>query len=286
MKESVIATICSHIGVECLQHVRLHSGDINEAYRIKTSQGALFLKLNDAKAFPKLFQREAEGLEALQNASSLKVPEIIHYGEYADKQFLVLKFINKAAPVNNFWLEFAYGLAAVHRNTNVHFGWKNDNYLGLVQQNNTYHDKWSSFYANERLSPLIKQLFDRGDFLDTDLKRAEWVCTKLGDICPEEKPALLHGDLWGGNFMVNADGYAVVYDPAVYYGHREMDISMTRLFGGFSTEFYRYYNEAFPLQKGWQQRLSLMQLYPLLVHAVLFGGSYIHTCRNIIKEWS
>jgi fructosamine-3-kinase len=284
--QSLIASICASINAEYLHHERVHGGDINEAYIIKTSQGKMFVKINDASAFPQMFLKEADGLNALRKASSIKVPDVIKAGELKGQQFLVMECIETGKAGKNFFHQFGRQVAALHQNTNPVFGWHTDNYMGSLAQKNLFTDSWASFYTNCRLLPLTKILNDRGSFSLAEVKHTEILCGKLHQFFPPEKPALLHGDLWSGNFMVGADDKAAVYDPAVYYGHREMDIAMTRLFGGFSTAFYEAYNEVFPLENGWQQRMPLAQLYPLLVHAVLFGGGYVSNCRSVIMQWS
>jgi fructosamine-3-kinase len=129
--------------------------------------------------------------------------------------------------------------------------------------------------------PLAKQIFDTGS---REMKNAELLCGKLNQLFPREHPSLLHGDLWSGNFMCSAKGPAI-FDPAVYCGHREMDLGMTKLFGGFDNEFYEAYNHTYPLEKDWQKRVPLAQLYPLLVHAILFGGGYASNAANIIRSF-
>jgi fructosamine-3-kinase len=183
-----------------------------------------------------------------------------------------------ASPVS--WEKLGRGLASIHQEQHINFGWESDNYIGsLVQVNTTYSD-WHSFYTECRIMPLVKQLVDKGFFSDNDLNCAlEW-CSKLKDLFPAEPPSLLHGDLWSGNYMITAQADVAIFDPAVYYGHREMDLGMTLLFGGFDQRFYTAYNEAYPLQPGWQQRIAATQLYPLLVHAVLFGGHYVDNVRS------
>ena len=132
----------------------------------------------------------------------------------------------------------------------------------------------------------MKKLFDAGDFSATDIRDADLFCNNLKTIFPSEPPSLLHGDLWAGNYMIISSGYAAIFDPAVYCGHREMDIGMTKLFGGFDQRFYDAYNETYPLEKQWQKRLPITQLYPLLVHAVLFGGHYISNVKDIVKQFT
>jgi fructosamine-3-kinase len=133
--------------------------------------------------------------------------------------------------------------------------------------------------------PLVAKLHDNGSFESATLRCAEKLCTKLSEIFPPEPSALLHGDLWSGNFFVAASGHVAIFDPAVYYGHREMDLGMSLLFGGFDRRFYEAYNACYPLEAAWRQRVQLTQLYPLLVHAVLFGGHYVSSCKNIIEQY-
>jgi fructosamine-3-kinase len=141
------------------------------------------------------------------------------------------------------------------------------------------------FYAFNRLLPLIRLAYDQQIVEKSMVQQVEALCKQLPQLFPVEPPALLHGDLWSGNFMVGSNGRACVYDPAVYYGHREMDLAMTRLFGGFDTRFYYAYQAVYPLQPEWQQRIGICQLYPLLVHLVLFGGNYYGSIKEILQSY-
>jgi fructosamine-3-kinase len=173
----------------------------------------------------------------------------------------------------------------MHKQPQEYFGLNEDNYIGSLDQNNDQYSEWYSFYTECRIKPLVKKLFDTGDFSATDIRDADLLCNSLKTILPIEPPSFLHGDLWAGNYMIISSGYAAIFDPAVYFGHREMDIGMTRLFGGFDQRFYEAYNEAYPLEKGWEKRLPITQLYPLLVHAVLFGGHYISDVKHIFSAF-
>ena len=281
----VIDAVCKYAGLQYLHHENVHGGDINQAFKVHTKKAIYFLKLNTANAYPAMFAKEAEGLQTLQERSSIKVPAVIAVGEYESWQWLLLEWIEKSAPSGGFWKVFGNGLGMLHQNTNLIFGWENDNYIGSLVQPNKQWDNWAAFYTNQRILPLTKQLFDVSSFTKKEVEVAERLCTRFEEIFPAEKPSLLHGDLWGGNFLVTGTGLPIIYDPAVYYGHREMDIGMTKLFGGFDSSFYDHYNESFPLEKDWLKRLPVTQLYPLLVHAVLFGGSYIRRCLDIMNDW-
>ena len=133
--------------------------------------------------------------------------------------------------------------------------------------------------------PLVKRLVNTGILTQQDLTTAELFCKRTSELFPTEPPSMLHGDLWSGNFMISTDGNAAIYDPAVYFGHREMDLGMTKLFGGFDQRFYDAYDEVYPLEKNWLKRLPLTQLYPLLVHAVLFGGHYVTSARATMQQF-
>ncbi|HRN46803.1 MAG TPA: fructosamine kinase family protein [Niabella sp.] len=258
-------------------------GDINDAFKLETEDGQYyFLKVNDCNRYPEMFEKEAKGLSTLQKSCRLKVPEVINYGIYKNQQYLMLEWIEKGAPAKDFAQNFGASIAELHQIRQPYFGFEQDNYIGSLQQINTPTNNWVEFYTNYRILRLVKLLYDRNDISAKDLQRAENFCKQLNKIFPSDPPPLLHGDLWSGNYMISKEGYASIYDPAVYYGHREMDIGMSKLFGGFSTTFYDSYNDFYPLEKGWQSRLPFTQLYPLLVHALLFGGHYIQSVREIL----
>ncbi len=260
-------------------------GDINEAYRLITSEGLFFMKLNSQSRYPAMFEREAGGLELLEKLGTLRVPKVIAFGENSDDAFLLLEHISSAAHNKNYFANLGRGLAYQHKKTAKYFGLDDDNYIGSLQQSNRHHASWTEFFAEERLRPQIRMARDRGV---ADSKLSRWfdsLFMRLEEIFPEEPPALLHGDLWGGNILSDEKGYPVLIDPAVYYGHREMDLGMSRLFGGFSPDFYEEYHRGYPLENGWQQRLEICNLYPLMVHVNLFGGGYLASVNSILRKF-
>jgi fructosamine-3-kinase len=232
-----------------------------------------------------MFEKEFSGLHLLNHAGCIRVPEPILCGEAKGIFFIVMECINKGRPCADFWQKFAEGLAGLHKQTQHSFGLHEDNYIGSLQQQNKYSGSWAEFYTTQRIIPLTQKAYNEDKCSRQDVLFTESLCSKFGVLFPFEPPSLLHGDLWSGNFMVNEKGLPVIYDPAVYYGHREMDIAMTLLFGGFDQKLYRHYNEVFPLEKGWQQRIELCQLYPLLVHLILFGGHYYYKVMEIVKKY-
>ncbi|WP_114791387.1 fructosamine kinase family protein [Niabella yanshanensis] len=265
--------------------IQLNGGDINKAYAVTTATQRYFLKINTALLYPAMFIREANGLHILKNHSQLKVPEVIETGVLNDYQFLLLEWIEEDKATIPLLYQFGEKIAEMHLNSQPDYGLKDDNYIGSLPQINTLTSNWPEFYANCRLLPLVKLLRDKHLLSSGDVAKANQFCASIKNIFPEEKPALLHGDLWSGNYLRTASGSIAIFDPAVYYGHREMDIAMTKLFGGFPDEFYIGYNDRYPLEKGWHNRLAYAQLYPLLAHAVLFEQPYINRVRTILHRF-
>jgi fructosamine-3-kinase len=259
-------------------------GSINEAYRIETAIGLFFVKTNDAAKYPGMFEAEKKGLKLLKENSKLKIPECITVAGNENDSIIILEYIESGMKDQNSWHLFAQQLAQLHRKTNDRFGLDHDNYIGSLKQSNFFHSSWAEFYIEERLSKQLKMAYDDKKISSRLLRSFDKLYQRLPDLFPVEHPSLLHGDLWSGNYMVTSEKQPCIYDPAVYYGHREMDIAMTRLFGGFPDEFYKAYNEHFPMEKKWEERMSLCNLYPLLVHVNLFGGGYVRELEIIVKR--
>jgi fructosamine-3-kinase len=260
-------------------------GCINNGGKLTTSHGTFFLKWNDAAKFPAMFNVEAKGLNLLAESKSMYIPKVIGAGEAGSFQFLVLEFMNASYRTQHYWRDFGVQLATLHRNTSTAFGLDHDNYIGSLPQQNTLHTSWIEFFIHNRLDAQLR-LAERSGLVDKSLRRKfETLYKKLPELLIEEKPALLHGDLWSGNVMVNQHGAPSLIDPAVYFGHREMDVAMSQLFGGFNPEFLQVYHEAFPLTPGVEDRLQLYNLYPLLVHVNLFGGNYLAQVNSILRRF-
>ena len=252
----------------------LTGGDINHAYAATLEDGReVFVKASrTGQASPEMFRAEARGLAWLEAAGALRVPTVIATGD----DFLVLELIRPTRPGRSFDEELGRGLAALHRASPATFGLDHDNFIGTLPQSNRLAGRWSDFYASARLEPQLKRAIDGGRMSPTVERGMRRVMSDLDRLVgPPEPPARLHGDLWSGNLMCDDRGAPCLIDPAVYGGHREMDLAMMRLFGGFSTRTLDAYKEAFPLAPGHRERVALYQLYPLLVHLNLFGGSYL-----------
>ena len=273
-----------NLGIENIFPVK--GGDINDTYRIESYQEKYFLKLNTAQNFPQLFQKEAQGLETIANTGLFKIPKVIKFGETDNNfQYLILEWLERGSPDLDVWQKFGQQLAHLHQNTNDQFGWNEDNYIAIILQPNQMKDSWADFYANNRILPMIKLLSDKKLITSKDVKSAEVLCKELSSIFPNERPALLHGDLWNGNILPTTNGEMALIDPATYYGHREMDIAIADLFGGFDDSFFTAYEETYPLEVGFNERKPIAQLFPLLVHAFLFEGYYVKDVKTILKKF-
>lgn len=262
----------------------LPGGDINEVYKIKTAKNNYVLKINRRNLFPKMFEKEKKGLEMLAK-SGVKSPNIILSFSDQKYQYLVLEFIEEKEIISVFWENFAIDLVKIHQATAENFGFIHNNYIGSLHQDNSEKDTWETFFIENRIKPLVKQAFDLNKLDSNHLSCFENLYSRLNKILPKEKPALLHGDLWIGNLMCGRGQIPYFIDPAIYFGHREMDIAMTQLFGGFDNSYLNFYNEIFPLKDGWGKRIEIHNLYPRLVHLILFGRSYLSGIESVINKF-
>ena len=260
-------------------------GSINDTYEVNTTEGNFFVKKNSASLYPQMFEKEALGLELLSNAKSIDTPEVIAFGESENDSFLILKFIASGSKTHSFWDDFGRQLAGLHIHSDEYFGLNHDNYIGSLYQHNNKHNNWSDFFREERLEKQVKLARNNAAIDKESVTAFDRFYARLDNIFPKEPPALLHGDLWGGNFMVSEKGNPVIIDPAVYYGHREMDLGMSQLFGGFDRQFYQSDNKYDPLENGWEERLSYCNLYPLMVHVNLFGGGYLQSVKTTLRKF-
>lgn len=267
----------------------LGGGCINDARRIETTDGVYFLKSNPSP-LPAMFPREAEGLSALAAVGAITVPEPIHAHDGGDGvlPFLLTSWIEPGRRASGFSREFGRRFARLHKEgTGTRFGFEHDNYLGSTPQPNGWSDDWVEFFREKRLGYQLRLARRHGFGGDLQLL-GERLLERLGELIaePAEPPTLLHGDLWGGNYMVAKSGEPVLIDPATYYGRREADLAMTQLFGGFDSEFYEGYEEVWPLAGGSRHRLDIYQLYHLLNHLNLFGSGYLGGCLQILRRWA
>ncbi len=263
----------------------LSGGDINQAAKIETGEGLWFAKWNHANAFPGMFEAEAKGLDLLGRAGELFVPKVVGFGEMKNESMLVLEYIETGRENSDFWNDFGKGLAAMHKHSESFFGLDHDNYIGSLPQYNRKHDNWVEFFISCRIEEQIRMARNKNRIDKGTIRQFERLYVHLNDFFPEEKPSLVHGDLWSGNFMIHQKGDACIFDPAVYYGHRLMDIGMSKLFGGFSSQFYEAYHNEYPLENNWENAIEIANLYPLMVHVNLFGGGYMGSVNRVLRRF-
>ncbi len=271
--------------IEVSKYQFLGGGCINNAVKLETAIGKFFLKWNDSKQSEEMFEAEACGLNLLADKQLMAIPEVIKYGCNDGKAYLLLEFIQSAYRQRNYWRHLGEQLAELHRNTHGSFGLHFNNFIGALPQSNEYMSSWIDFFIEKRLKVQAGLAYYNGLVGKDLLKKFEKLYEKLPSLLPEEQPALLHGDLWSGNVMVNSQGLPCLIDPAVYYGNREIELAFTQLFGGFDNDFYQAYQAAFPLLPDFDERVEIYNLYPLLVHVNLFGGSYLSGVERVLKRY-
>ncbi len=276
-----------------VQRERITGGDINLAYLLTLSNGThIFMKMNE-KQNECFFTAEAIGLAAIAQSGAIGTPHAICSGIEEGNggfSFLLMEYIQGAGRNRDYWATFAHELAALHQAPTAEFtpggkyGFIQDNYIGRREQRNTVHDSWVSFFRDCRLEPQFRQALHY--FSTSDMKKVDRLLSHLDEwLLEPEYPSLLHGDLWSGNVIMGHDGKAWMIDPAVYVGHAEADLAMTELFGGFPREFYDAYREAGELQPGYESRRDLYNLYQLLNHLNMFGGSYLSSVKRILTVY-
>ncbi|NUP09619.1 MAG: phosphotransferase [Polyangiaceae bacterium] len=272
------AALGASIGTAIRSVTAASGGDVATAYGADLADGSRVFVKTHASLAPDAFQREAEGLAWLAETKTVHVPRVLAVGAHDGRGFLVLEQIetSRAGPHPSDEERLGRELAALHRSGAPSFGLWTSNYLALLPQDNAETTDWATFYRTRRLEPLVERARARGLCPARVAQGFDRLYAVLVDrVGPAEPPARLHGDLWAGNRILDPTGTSWVIDPCVYGGHREIDLAMMRLFGGFSSGVFQAYDEAFPLAEGHAERVALYQLYPLLAHLVLFGGGYL-----------
>ncbi len=274
LNESIVKS--SALGGGCIAYTR---------YLLTASGRELVVKKNTSA---QMSMKEANGLNELRKPAVIKIPEVV----YADEQLLILEFIREGSRPGSFFSDFGRQLAQLHKYSAETYGFYEDNYIGSTPQINQAKEAektdWATFYFNKRLLYQF-ELAEKNGFVDSTFKRLfSHLETCLPDILngSEEAPSLLHGDLWSGNFMVGSKGEPVLIDPAVYYGHREAELAMTHLFGGFDNHFYEAYHAEWPLKSGYKEREAVYTLYHVLNHLNIFGSGYRSQALDLMQQYA
>lgn len=248
-------------------------GSINEAAKIYSKTDTFFIKWNEF-FIPDFFESEVQNLELIKKQQVFNTPHIIEAGYTEDTAFLIMDYIPSSPSTYTSMRQFGEKLAQFHSIKQPHFGLNFNNYCGLVYQINVVSKNWTDFFVEYRLRPLVNRAFNQQLLSLSEVEIFVKLFEKLSNYFPEENPALLHGDLWSGNFITTQAQDVILIDPACYCGHREVDLAMTSLFGGFDRHFYEAYEANYPLVAGWKERSALWNIYPLLIHLILFGDGY------------
>lgn len=287
MRDTIKYKIESVIEDKIISQKPVSGGCINDAETVTTQSGRTFFIKTNCNSLKDMFIREANGLRELAKANIIRVPKVL----YADEDFLIIENILPQNRNKLFWEIFGRNFARLHNFKSNRYGFYEDNYIGSTPQLNivsrTESLDWTEFYFNKRLLyqyNLAEKNGYAGEELRITFSQLE---NKIYLVLKDSNaiPSLLHGDLWSGNYITDETGNACLIDPAVYYGHREADLAMTKLFGGFDNRFYSAYNEEYPLDNGYEYRENIYKLYHVLNHLNLFGTAYYQQALSLIKYY-
>jgi len=284
---ALLAVVTTRLGRSEPTLTRVAGGDINDAYEARwPGADRLFIKTRKGLAGD-AYRTEADGLRWLAEARAVRIPKVVAQSGPDDPvAFLALEHMARTAPALDHDDRLGDGLAALHAAGAPGFGYVHDNWIGSLPQSNRTHETWSAFYAEARVLPLVRRAIDDGRAPASWAALADRLAARLPELAgPSEPPARLHGDLWSGNVITDSRGQPVLIDPAVYGGHREVDLAMLALFGGLSPRVVAAYEARTPLAPGWKARTRLWQIYPLLVHTLLFRGSYVDAAEAAMRAY-
>lgn len=262
-------------------------GDINQSFYVKTEKRSYFIKCNENVA-SHFFEVEAEGLKLIQNTGVIKVPEVYHYDipQKGEKAALVMEWIEPGSDSSATASNFGRQLAEMHNNTSEKYGYGKPTFVGELDQPNEWCTTWTSYYSHYRLGKQLEIGRFKGTITGQRQERLEELIKRLTNFIPDRpKASLLHGDLWGGNWMVDQDGKPVLIDPSILYGDHAFELAFTELFGGFPHAFYEAYNVQYPLPYDYEDTKPVYQLFYLLVHLNIFGESYGPPVDRILKHY-
>jgi len=254
-------------------------GCINNGVQIATSIGeSFFLKTNPTPP-PDMFEREYEGLIAINKNNSLKIPKPYHFGS----NFILMEDLKPAQKIKNYWETFGRLLASLHNYKGEQFGFSSDNYIGRTPQVNTWTSDGFIFFKESRIRYIAEMVRKKGLIGDDIHHRILNLSNRITTLVPEQPPSLIHGDLWSGNAITDSTGGPAIIDPAVNYGWAEAELAMTTLFGSFPEKFYESYIEVNQLEPGYQSRFPFYNIYHVLNHVLLFGRGYLGMVIDILN---
>ena len=270
--------------VDILDFQFVHAGTHSLAARISTDEGTHFLKWSEDLSVNR-FESEAKGLDILRRTKTVDIAEVQGMGSLPEGHYLLLNYVQEANAKPLYWQHLGHQLAEMHGFSYKLHGLGHDNFIGQLPQYNEPMADGISFFIEKRLKIQAGLALYEERMSHQIYEKFLRFFDKLPSLIPNEKPALLHGDLWQGNVIVNAKGMPCLIDPAVVYNLREAELAFSRLFGVFGKEFYTAYQEVFPLEAGFEERKDIYNLYPLLVHLNLFGKSYLSAIEKTLDRF-
>lgn len=269
--------------VEDIQSIS--GGDISSAYLIETSSENFFLKVNSDIEAGEMFMSEAKALKLIAKTNTIATPKVYACDSFRNESFLLMEYIESKRASSSDLILFGQQLAQLHQVTSDYFGFEENNFIGNLRQSNNKHNNWNDFYIEERLIPQLQLAKSKGLLNDSEFPEMGIMKEDCFIYFKDVKPSLLHGDLWSGNYLISESGKPYLIDPATYFGHSEVDIAMSKLFGGFGQSFYDSYHKIIPKNELTDSRIELYQLYYLLVHLNLFGRSYYSSVKGLLRKY-
>lgn len=285
MLKDILPLLSEKLSDKIIASKPITGGDISSAFQLKTANGRFFLKVNSEPSALNMFHAEQIGLSTIEATGTIAVPKVYMIDKINDKSLILMDFIESKRAEPSDYAQFGAKLAELHKATDSVFGFSSNNFIGSLTQSNNKHAGWAQFYWHERIYPQLLLALENGLLNESEVPTKEGSIGLFNKYFVDIKPSLLHGDLWGGNYLISSDGTPFLIDPAVYYGHSMVDISMSQLFGSFGSEFYNTYHEVLPKSDNYKVEIDLYQFYYLLVHLNLFGRGYYSSVSNILKKY-
>lgn len=262
----------------------LSGGDTSSVLKLESRTNSYVLKYGTGNKTADMFKAEAKGLQLISETNTIATPKLFTYETEDSVSYLLTEFIESKQPSSSDFETLGLQLSELHKHNSEKFGLDGDNFIGSLPQINTFASNWIDFYSQYRLDNQFQLALKKGLLNPSEIPSLHGMKSTMQSICPAVKPSLVHGDLWSGNYLISKDGKPYLIDPAVYYGHGEVDIAMSKLFGGFHQSFYEAYHKNLFITPYYEERLDLYQLYFLLVHLNLFGSSYYGSVKRILKS--
>ncbi|MBO3116058.1 fructosamine kinase family protein [Winogradskyella sp. DF17] len=283
--EVLVSHIESIINTSIINSSHLSGGDTASVLKLDTVYKSYVLKYSPRTIAQDMFKAEVNGIRLIAKTNTIATPLVLDCGTQQGMAYILMEYVASKPASKNDYAKLGSQLAKLHNYTGEDYGLASDNFIGSLSQKNNFTDDWIEFYGTYRLEFQLKMAYNNRLLKASEIPSSLNIKSVLKIFCDDIKPSLLHGDLWSGNFLISEDNTPYLIDPAAYYGHSEVDIAMSKLFGGFNSSFYESYHEHYPVTKFFNERIDVYQLYYLLVHLNLFGSSYYGAVKRILRAY-